>query len=164
MNWFTPRRNPASRVVRAVDGRTWVVRRSIRWRHTEPPAAYEHDITEGVPIIVAAVVIFWGVVAYLWFGGKVHTPWYFWLIALFVAAVIAGRWAITRAWVITAECGDPVEKWEGVVLGRSAARAETRLMERALRTYGTPHRHDGPLAQTTSDATILSWRERPDTT
>ena len=59
------------------------------------------------------------------------------------------RWYFRRPWTIVAETQGgydlPAEHWTGMVRGQAAAREETRVVLRSLRTHATPGHADSPL-------------------
>jgi hypothetical protein len=149
--------------VHASDGRTWALRRRIRWRYTATPVQFEHDLTQGgAPIVLGGLALFWCAVGYLWLGDHVHVPWYFGIAALLTVALIPLRWAVTRPWLLTAETTGPTEAWEGLVGGYVAAREEMFYTARNLRTRGRPDRVDGPLSLVAGDGTIIAWPTKPE--
>lgn len=157
-----PRKAP--RIVTATDGRTWVLRRTIRWRRdvpTEDRDEYEHDVgSNGTPLVLGFLALFWAVVIWMGFVGEVHIPGYFWFAPLVAAMAFVTWWVLTLPWTMTAECADPpVESWVGIVRGRGNARAELRAVERSLRTRGIPGRDGGLLRPLTDDrpTKILQW-------
>ena len=79
-----------ARTVAGADGRTWSVRRNIEWKTPATGDEFEHDVDGGrgaVLLILSALFLFW-VVLILWTPPLVHVPWYLWLIAVVILAVL----------------------------------------------------------------------------
>ena len=140
-----------TKTVMAADNREWQVRRNIEW---SPPAMgdeFEHDVDGGrgaVVLIISALVLFW-VVVLVWTPSGVYVPWFFWLIVVVGVGFFPMRWYLRRPWTIVAKTQGnydlPAEHWTGMVRGGSAAREETRVVLRSLRTRATPGHADSPL-------------------
>lgn len=142
-----PRGRGKAWTVHAADGRDWVIRRDSGRHTSRSPVEYEHDVNGGgVGLIIGANVIFWLVVVYLFINNRPHVPWYFLIFPVTFGIFLAAWWWMSRPWTLVAETaqGDP-EYWSGRVQGRRSAREEMRIIERTLRTRGTPARSDGRM-------------------
>jgi hypothetical protein len=134
-----------------VDGRTWLVRRSVEWSRPATGDDFEHDVDGGraaVVLILSALFVFW-VIMIVWSPTYLHVPNWLWLFVLAVAVFFPIRWWLRRPWTLVAETSGgydlPAEHWSGMVRGRSRAKEETRVLIRNLKTRATPGHADSPL-------------------
>jgi len=145
------------RIVVAVDGRPWVLRRSIVWRSDHADHHFELDAQSGgTEFIVTGLVLFWCLLIYIFIHNRPHVPGYFWVIIAVIAAFFAVVWMLTRWWDMVAETTNPVERWYGRTRGRANARDELRVIERSIRTHGSPAREGGRLTPVHTTP-ILNW-------
>ena len=141
-----------ARTVAGADGRTWSVRRNIEWKTPATGAEFEHDVDGGrgaVLLILSALFLFW-VVLILWTPPLVHIPWYLWVIALAILAVLpdpldrcAARGRSSPRPAAATTC--PPSTGRGWSAARSRAKEEMRVLVRSLRTRATPGHADSPL-------------------
>ena len=141
----------ASKTVAGVDGRTWLVRRTIEWSLPATGDDFEHDVDGGrgaAVLILSSLFLFW-VIVIVWSPPLVHVPIYLWVVAVFVLGFFPVRWWLRRPWTVVAETegsyDQPAERWTGLVRGGNKAREEVRIVTRRLRTQGTPGHADSPL-------------------
>jgi hypothetical protein len=142
-----------AKTVNGVDGRTWLVRRSVEWSRPATGDDFEHDVDGGraaVVLILSALFVFW-VIMIVWSPTYLHVPNWLWLFVLAVAVFFPIRWWLRRPWTLVAETVGsydpdlPPEKWTGLVRGGAKAKEELRIVVRRLRTQGTPAHADSPL-------------------
>lgn len=140
-----------TKTVIAADNREWQVRRNIEWSTPAMGDEFEHDVDGGrgaVVLILSALILFW-VVILVWAPSGVYVPWFYWLVLLVGVAFFPARWYLRRPWTIVAKTQGsyelPPEHWAGMVRGGAAAREETRVVLRSLRTRATPGHADSPL-------------------
>ena len=135
-----------AKTVNGVDGRTWLVRRSVEWSRPATGDDFEHDVDGGraaVVLILSALFVFW-VIMIVWSPTYLHVPSWLWLFVLAVAVFFPIRWWLRRPWTLVAETVGsydpdlPPEKWTGLVRGGAKAKEELRIVVRRLRTQGTP--------------------------
>jgi hypothetical protein len=143
----------ATKTITGVDGRTWLVSRSILWSQPATGDDFEHDVDGGrgaAFLILSSLFVFW-LILIVWGSGSAHphVPWYLWLVALVGIGFFPVRWLLRRPWTIKAETAGSydlnAERWVGTVRGGSKAKEELRIITRRLRTQGTPGHADSPL-------------------
>ena len=143
-----------TKVVKAVDGRVWLVRRKLEWTDPATNEGFEHDMEGGRLASIAMVSIMgllWVALFAWWFTGSqgVIVPIWVWLILLAVAAFFPGRWVLRRPNTLVAEtaaaAGRSHETWVGWVRGTTAARTEMQEVVHSLETRATPAYADSPL-------------------
>jgi hypothetical protein len=141
----------ATKTVIAADNREWQVRRNIEWSTPAMGDEFEHDVDGGrgaMVLILSSLVLFW-VVVFVWLPTHVYMPWFYWLAIIVIVGFFPVRWFFRRPWTIVAETQGgydlPAEHWTGMVRGQAAAREETRVVLRSLRTRATPGHADSPL-------------------
>ncbi len=141
----------ASKTVIAADNREWQVRRNIEWATPAMGDEFEHDVDGGrgaMVLILSSLVLFW-ILVFVWLPSGVYMPWFYWLAILVIVGFFPVRWYFRRPWTIVAETQGgydlPAEHWTGMVRGQAAAREETRVVLRSLRTRATPGHADSPL-------------------
>lgn len=148
----------ATRTVVGLDGRTWAVRRNVERSVPATGDEFEHDVDggNGAAIVVLAVLALFWVVLVAWAllpGSRVHVPLYLWIGAGLIALFFPVRWWLRRPWTVVAETDGaydeenktPAERWTGLIRGSARAGEEMRIVERRLRTSGTPGHADSPL-------------------
>jgi len=140
-----------TKTVAGNDGRTWSIRRNIEWSVPATGDDFEHDVDGGrgaAVLILSALTIFW-IVLLVWTPAQVHIPWYLWTLGVVIVLFFPLRWWLRRPWTVVAETAGsydlPAERWTGLVRGGAKAREELRIVERRLRTLGTPGHADSPL-------------------
>ncbi|MDN5919348.1 MAG: hypothetical protein L0I76_30340 [Pseudonocardia sp.] len=142
-----------TKTVIAADNREWQVRRNIEWSTPAMGDEFEHDVDGGrgaVVLVIVSLVLFW-VLVLVWTPSGVYVPWFYWLVMLIGVGFFPARWYLRRPWTIVAKTQGsyakdlPGEHWTGMVRGGSAAREETRVVLRSLRTRATPGHADSPL-------------------
>jgi hypothetical protein len=140
-----------TKTITGVDGRTWSVRRNIEWSLPATGDDFEHDVDGGrgaAFLILSALFVFWLIIV-VWSPSQVHIPWWMWLIAILIVGFFPFRWLLRRPWTIVAETAGsydlPPERWTGMVRGGSKSKEELRIVQRRLRTQGTPGHADSPL-------------------
>jgi len=141
----------ARKTVNGVDGRTWMVRRSIEWSLPATGDDFEHDVDGGrgaAFLILSSLFVFW-LILIVWAPAELHIPWWLWVIAVLVVGFFPIRWLLRRPWTIVAETAGsydlPAERWTGMIRGGSKAKEELRIVVRRLRAQGTPGHADSPL-------------------
>lgn len=142
-----PRGRGKAWTVHAADGRDWVIRRDSGRQTSRVPVEYEHDVNGGgVGLILGANVMFWAIALYLFINNRPHVPWYFLIFPVLFGIFIGCWWWMTRLWTVIAETAQgEAEYWTGKARGRRSAREAMRVIERDLRTRGTPGRSDGRM-------------------
>lgn len=143
------------RIVRAADGRQWMVRQKLEWTDPATGEDFEHDMEGGRLASIAIVSIMgllWVALFAWWFTGSqgVIVPLWVWLILLAIAAFFPGRWVLRRPRTLVAETpggsdGSAPERWVGWVRGTTAARDEMAQTIRSLEARATPAYADSPL-------------------
>lgn len=143
------------RIVRAADGRQWMVRQQLEWIDPATGEDFEHDMEGGRLAaigIVSLVGLLWVALFAWWFTGSqgVVVPWWVWLVLLGVALFFPVRWVLRRPRTLVAETpggsdGSAPERWVGWVRGTNAAREEVNQTVRSLETRATPAYADSPL-------------------
>jgi hypothetical protein len=140
-----------TKTITGVDGRTWSVRRNIEWSLPATGDDFEHDVDGGrgaAFLILSALFVFW-LILIVWSPSQLHVPWWLWLAAVLIVGFFPFRWLLRRPWTIVAETAGsydlPAERWTGMVRGGSKAKEELRIVQRRLRTQGTPGHADSPL-------------------
>jgi hypothetical protein len=142
-----------AKTVNGVDGRTWQLRRNVEWSRPATGDDFEHDVDGGrgaAVLILSALFVFW-VILFVWSPPYLHVPRYLWIGTLLILVFFPIRWWLRRPWTLVAETAGsyepdlPAEKWTGLVRGGAKAREELRIVERRLRTQGTPAHGDSPL-------------------
>ncbi|GAA4811383.1 hypothetical protein GCM10023200_56470 [Actinomycetospora chlora] len=143
------------RIVRAADGRQWMVRQKLEWVDPSTGEDFEHDMQGGRLAaigIVSIMGLLWVALLAWWFTGSqgVVVPWWVWLLLLLIGAFFPGRWVLRRPRTLVAETpggadGSAPERWVGWVRGTAAAREEMTQTIRSLETRATPASPDSPL-------------------
>lgn len=140
-----------TKTVIAADNREWQVRRNIEWSTPAMGDEFEHDVDGGrgaVVLVITSLVLFW-VLVLVWTPSGVYVPWFYWIVLLVGVGFFPARWYLRRPWTIVAKTQGsyelPPEHWTGMVRGGAAAREETRVVLRSLRTRATPGHADSPL-------------------
>jgi len=143
------------RIVRAADGRQWMVRQKMEWTDPSTGEDFEHDMEGGRYAaigIVSIMGLLWVALGAWWLTGSqgVHVPLWVGLILLAVALFFPGRWVLRRPRTLVAETpggvdGSAPERWVGWVRGTNAAREEMAETIRSLQTRATPAYADSPL-------------------
>ena len=144
------------KIVRAADGRQWMVRQQLEWTDPVADDDFEHDMEGGrfASIgIVALMGLLWVALA-TWAmtdsEDVIRTPWWIIAVLIGVAVFFPIRWVLRRPRTLVAETpggsdGSAPERWVGWVRGTTAARDEMNHTIRSLVTRATPAYADSPL-------------------
>lgn len=137
-----PRRKTITIDVRAPNGRRWTVERTAEW--VTPTGSQSFDLDEtggrgGRIVIGGALILFWLVLAVVWWPSKVHVPAYFVWAAVGVLALVPLSWWSRRPWSVIVDApgfGEDVAVHAVAVLRgrRAAARYATALAQRLTLT------------------------------
>ena len=143
------------RIVRAADGRQWMVRQKLEFTDPTTGDDFEHDMEGGrlaSIAIVSLMGLLWVALLAWYFTGSqgVIVPWWMWLILLVIASFFPVRWLLRRPRTLVAETpggtdGSAPERWVGWVRGTQAAREELLRTVKSLETRATPAYADSPL-------------------
>jgi hypothetical protein len=146
---------PRIKIVRAADGRQWMVRQKLEWIDPSTEEDFEHDMEGGrlasIGILSLLGLLWVELVAWAFTGGQgVVVPWWVLLFLAAVAAFFPIRWIVRRPRTLLAETaggadGSGPERWVGWVRGTTAAREEMTRTVRNLETRATPAYADSPL-------------------
>ncbi|PRX47852.1 hypothetical protein B0I33_105436 [Prauserella shujinwangii] len=141
-----------NRLVRASDGREWVVRAQMEWRRPATADDFEHDVAAsygpGIAMGIVAAVL--AIVLIVWMPDDVLIPAWVPLAVLLVALFFPLRWVLRRPWTVVAETeGDvtgerPSERWVGTVRGVFSVRGEVNKIAKSIQKYDLPD-FEGPL-------------------
>ena len=143
------------KIVRAVDGRQWMVRKKLEWVDPSTEEDFEHDMEGGrfaAIGILSLIGLLW-VALIAWavtFHDTVSVPWWVRVVLVSIAAFFPLRWVLRRPRTLLAETaggtdGSGPERWVGWVRGTTNAREEMERTVRNLRDRGTPAYADSPL-------------------
>ena len=141
-----------SKMIEGSDERVWEVSRSVEWSRPAIGDDFEHDVDGGrgaAVLIISSLITFW-VILVIWSPAHLRIPWVLWVLGVaIVIFLVPIRWWLRRQWTLVAETKGnekgPPEMWSGLVRGSAKAREEQRVVERMLRTQGTPAHADSPL-------------------
>jgi hypothetical protein len=146
-----------TKMIEGSDERVWEVSRSVEWSRPAIGDDFEHDVDGGrgaAVLIISSLITFW-VILFVWSPAQLRVPGILIVLGVLILAFLFPiRWWLRRQWTIVAETngsdvkgnvkGSP-EMWSGLVRGSAKAREEQRVVERMLRTQGTPAHADSPL-------------------
>lgn len=141
-----------TRLVRASDGRDWVVRGTMEWRQPATADDFDHDEagSYGPGIAMALVVVALAVALLVWMPDNVFVPAWVPLALLLVMLFFPLRWVWRRPWTVVAETegtetGErPGERWVGTVRGLFTVRGEISRIAKTIQKNDLPS-FDGPL-------------------
>ena len=144
-----------SKLVRAVDGRQWIVRKKLEWVDPSTEDDFEHDMEGGRVAaigILSLMGLLWVALIAWWLTsrGSVTVPWQVIIVLVLLAGFFPMRWVLRRPRTLLAETaggadGSLPERWVGWVRGTQNARDEMDRTVRNLRDRGTPAYADSPL-------------------